>query len=406
MMNLPNIIAASPNLMSRGVITLQNALKNSFRRYAKKHPSYAMLHTPVLAQHLIKILKTNCILLSLSCIFAVYYQPQKALEFGFILANLFCLQLVMFRPRFDNVTAPGMSASNLNKLHWAQFTQWIIGLVLLGNPLHLIAGVGLLVSGMLSQNQRLLSALLLGYMAYGLNELLQTPGKSLDLMTLFISVVFGLITLVLLNGMFKRMCYMQHHQHQALDYYQSMAATDSLTGLLNRRQLDHRLHAEMSRSRRHQIPLSVVMLDIDHFKQLNDQYGHTVGDKILQELSQLLEENIRESDLAARYGGEEFVLVYTQTPLHEAFDSMDRLRRLIANHPFSYAGKPLQVTISAGVTQLMKSHTCVSDLLETADKGLYQAKASGRNQVIKAYAYKPLPEITADTPPLPLQAMG
>jgi len=167
---------------------------------------------------------------------------------------------------------------------------------------------------------------------------------------------------------------------------QSMAATDVLTGLTNRRLFNIRLQEEIARARRHETPLSLALFDLDDFKRLNDFYGHTVGDRILSELGLLIRQNIRESDLPARYGGEEFALILPETREAEAFDLLQRLCAMIAQTVFCLPEYPLTLTISVGVAQLDGRNYTAFELVELADKALYQAKKQGKNQVVKASA--------------------
>jgi diguanylate cyclase (GGDEF)-like protein len=169
--------------------------------------------------------------------------------------------------------------------------------------------------------------------------------------------------------------------NRILDVEKNSASHDALTGLMNRRSLNSVLTREIARSKRNQASLAVAMLDIDHFKQINDVYGHKTGDDVLIELAQLLRQNLRESDVVARYGGEEFALVLPETTCLEALALLDRLRRLVQGHRFTRAGKSLKVTISLGVTQFDLQRHDLTSLLEEADLGLYQSKRSGRNQV-------------------------
>ncbi len=172
---------------------------------------------------------------------------------------------------------------------------------------------------------------------------------------------------------------------------QSLAATDALTGLVNRRQFNHRLHGEIARARRHSSPISLALFDIDDFKKLNDFYGHPVGDRILRELGALVRENIRESDVPARYGGEEFALILPETRQVEAYELLERLRGLIERTVFCLPDNPLTITISVGVAQLdMESHTSF-ELVEQADAALYEAKKQGKNRVV--YGVVPTPKI-------------
>ena len=166
-----------------------------------------------------------------------------------------------------------------------------------------------------------------------------------------------------------------------------MASTDLLTGIESRRQFQSRLKGEISRAHRHQGELSLAMVDIDNFKQINDHYGHPVGDTILSELGAILRRNLRESDVAARYGGEEFALILPETRLFEAVDVLERMRELIAHHAFYYSDSnplnstPLFATVSIGVAQLSSDITTATAFIEKADTALYKAKHNGKNQV-------------------------
>jgi diguanylate cyclase (GGDEF)-like protein len=170
----------------------------------------------------------------------------------------------------------------------------------------------------------------------------------------------------------------------ALNIEKDSASKDALTGLMNRRSLTSVMLREISRSRRTGSPLSVAMLDIDHFKQINDVYGHKAGDDVLVELANVLRHNLRDIDVVARYGGEEFALILPETRCLEALALLDRLRRLVQDHIFVASGKPLRMTISSGVTQFDPRRHDASTLFEEADLGLYESKRGGRNQV-RAY---------------------
>ncbi len=170
---------------------------------------------------------------------------------------------------------------------------------------------------------------------------------------------------------------------------QSMAATDALTGLTNRRQFNNRLHEEVSRARRHETPLSLALFDLDDFKRLNDFYGHPVGDRILKELGKLIRQNIRESDLPARYGGEEFAIILPETREVEADELLERLRLLVAQTVFCLPENPLTITISVGVAQLEPRQHTAFELVELADKALYEAKTQGKNRVVMGSALMP-----------------
>ncbi len=156
-----------------------------------------------------------------------------------------------------------------------------------------------------------------------------------------------------------------------------LAVTDTLTGLHNRRKLDEVLDEELARARRYAIDLSIIMLDIDHFKQVNDTYGHGVGDDVLAALAGLLREHTRDADALARLGGEEFVVACRHTNARDCMTAAEKLREAIAAHDFPGAGR---VTASLGVASFRPDDTAAT-LLARADARLYRAKAGGRNRV-------------------------
>lgn len=163
---------------------------------------------------------------------------------------------------------------------------------------------------------------------------------------------------------------------------QSLAATDGLTGLVNRRQFNHQLDAEIARCKRYRKPLSLALFDIDDFKKINDFYGHPTGDRILKELGQLITQNIRESDIAARYGGEEFALILPETGQIDAYELLERIRAMIERTVFCLPDNPMTATISVGVAQLDLDNAQSYEIIEKADAALYAAKKQGKNQVV------------------------
>ena len=156
---------------------------------------------------------------------------------------------------------------------------------------------------------------------------------------------------------------------------------DPLTGVANRRYFFERAEQEFLRARRYQHPLSVALLDIDHFKQINDQHGHAAGDEVLRHLSHHSRELLRDADLFARIGGEEFSILMPSTNVHGARKLTDRLRQVIADKEVDLDGHRLQVRFSAGVTQLRGEDQSIEDYLRRADEALYRAKQAGRNRV-------------------------
>jgi two-component system, cell cycle response regulator len=162
-----------------------------------------------------------------------------------------------------------------------------------------------------------------------------------------------------------------------------LAQTDPLTMVLNRRALTTRLASELDRARRYEAVLSLLMIDLDHFKSVNDTYGHLVGDDVLRATAALLQQAVRSVDVVARYGGEEFVIVLPETPLSGAVAFAERVRQQIEDHPFrALSGERLRVTASIGVGVFpAEDVSTVDTLLAHADEALYRAKAAGRNQV-------------------------
>jgi diguanylate cyclase (GGDEF)-like protein/PAS domain S-box-containing protein len=157
-----------------------------------------------------------------------------------------------------------------------------------------------------------------------------------------------------------------------------LATTDPLTGCLNRREFFHRLDAIYAAAERHRHPLSGMMVDIDHFKSVNDVHGHAMGDEVLVKVSAAIRETCRESDLVCRYGGEEFCVALPHTDLEEAQQAAERIRLAVAALEFS----DLKVTGSFGVSSLSLGAANLAQLLEQADQSLYVAKRSGRNRVV------------------------
>jgi diguanylate cyclase (GGDEF)-like protein len=162
-----------------------------------------------------------------------------------------------------------------------------------------------------------------------------------------------------------------------------LARTDALTGLANRRTLDEALQKEIARAERENQTLSVIMTDLDHFKSINDNYGHLAGDQVLASAASLLENHSRPYDLAARYGGEEFVLLLPLTSTDEAIEIAERIRIEVAK--IAVPGCPRQITASFGVASWMPGET-PDQFVTRADSALYRAKGSGRNRVEDASA--------------------
>jgi diguanylate cyclase (GGDEF)-like protein len=173
---------------------------------------------------------------------------------------------------------------------------------------------------------------------------------------------------------------------QRLLMYEQMkrlAITDDLTGLWNRRHFMQRLQDEVDRGRRYDQPFSIAMLDIDHFKEINDAHGHPVGDRVLADMGRLLRKLGRSSDLLARYGGEEFVILMPMADSEHAVMAAERLRAAIADHIFPRRKK---LTVSIGLASFPADGTNAAEMLKRADSALYEAKRTGRNRTVAGAA--------------------
>jgi two-component system, cell cycle response regulator len=166
-------------------------------------------------------------------------------------------------------------------------------------------------------------------------------------------------------------------------FLKNLSIRDGLTGLYNHRYFQEVLTTELVRSRRYDKCMSVIMVDVEHFKKYNDTYGHPVGDTLLITLARLILDTLRASDTVARYGGEEFVLILPETQKEGALHVAENLRKRVQDHPFP--GRDTQplggITISLGVAEFPLDGTDGSSIIERADKALYKAKESGRNKV-------------------------
>lgn len=176
----------------------------------------------------------------------------------------------------------------------------------------------------------------------------------------------------------------QRELKNKLQFALENAAHDALTGLFNRRYFERRLREESAHARRHKRPFSIVLLDIDHFKLVNDTYGHEDGDRVLRHLAEVTQAQLREDDIACRYGGEEFVLLLRGTSGQAARVVANRLRAALAGKPITMgaADEPRHVTFSAGVAAADERNAfAVDDIVGRADAALYRAKRAGRNRV-------------------------
>jgi diguanylate cyclase (GGDEF)-like protein len=172
---------------------------------------------------------------------------------------------------------------------------------------------------------------------------------------------------------------LEAHYHEEI---YRLAVVDGLTLAHNRRALNECLDREVTRAARHGRPLSVAVIDIDHFKSVNDRMGHLAGDLALRELCARVRSIIRQDEMLARYGGEEFVVVLPEAGLSGAVRAAERFRAVVEGRPFVFNDKSYPLTVSVGVAALTGEQDTAKNLLERADRNLYEAKRSGRNRVV------------------------
>lgn len=165
------------------------------------------------------------------------------------------------------------------------------------------------------------------------------------------------------------------------DELHRLSTTDGLTGALNRRRFEELAEVERRRSQRSGAPVSVLVLDIDHFKRVNDQFGHAAGDAALRMLAKTCLATLRPSDLFGRWGGEEFVIAMPEARAAGALKAAERLREILAAARFDANGKPRSITVSIGVATLQRDELTIDHAIARADRALYRAKAAGRNRV-------------------------
>jgi diguanylate cyclase (GGDEF)-like protein len=165
---------------------------------------------------------------------------------------------------------------------------------------------------------------------------------------------------------------------------ETMATTDGLTGLLNHRTFQERLSDLLSRAERHGLKLAIILTDIDHFKKVNDTYGHPVGDQVIKRVAKVLESSVRKIDIAARYGGEELAVVLEGADAAGALQLAERIRQDVAKQVMQSEKGPFSVTLSLGIAACPEDGTDKKQLIERADQALYMAKHSGRN---RAFTY-------------------
>jgi diguanylate cyclase (GGDEF)-like protein len=169
-----------------------------------------------------------------------------------------------------------------------------------------------------------------------------------------------------------------------MDKIQQLAITDDLTGLYNRRGLYEIGRLEIERTRRYNIPLAAIVMDIDYFKRVNDKHSHAVGDQVLRSFAKCVQESTRELDIVGRIGGEEFVILLPGSDLRSAHRTAARLQNLVANNTTPSSAGDINITVSQGVSILDTNMQDLNDLVQAADRALYRAKEAGRNRVVSS----------------------
>ncbi|WP_226635710.1 diguanylate cyclase [Novosphingobium profundi] len=235
-------------------------------------------------------------------------------------------------------------------------------------------------------NLRTLSVLSRGPLLAGLEEVVAIHQSVSEVRAQQMErIQWGILAIVLLTLAFEALFIFRPMVRRISEYVGQLldlADHDYLTGMLNRRAFTARAETEIQRARRHDRPMSLLLLDVDHFKQVNDVHGHLAGDEVLFGIAQILDMQGRREDLVGRIGGEEFAILLPETSLSGAIDVADRVREAVAGEPFAAGGKALGVTLSVGVAEVDRtSPRGVVTAMARADQMLYQAKNAGRNCV-------------------------
>ncbi|NVK25129.1 MAG: GGDEF domain-containing protein [Gammaproteobacteria bacterium] len=194
-------------------------------------------------------------------------------------------------------------------------------------------------------------------------------------------LIYSFLTVTFLSALYEYSREQSYnHTLELSKKYQQLANVDPLTQLSNRRDALEILKHEQNRLTRNCESLSVMVCDVDHFKKVNDQFGHNAGDAVLIELSNIFSEVIRHQDKVARWGGEEFLFILPQTSVNNAAVIAEKIRSIVEQHTFSFEEQKIQVTVSIGIDQFRESQN-IDEVISSADQHLYHAKNAGRNQV-------------------------
>lgn len=260
----------------------------------------------------------------------------------------------------------------------------------LSQPLGISAGMPYVVLpllGLLARSSKLIIATAIaGTVLVGIGMWLSPAGLALE--AALINRVMSTALIWVTAGMALRHLYVGNQLQQQL---RDLAATDPLTGLYNRRHVFEVLHRELKRYERYRESLALILIDADHFKQINDRWGHVVGDATLRFIAETCMKSVRETDLVGRFGGEEFVILLPHTTCDEAAVVAERIRLATYNASAKERGDAAKVTLSLGVTEAGPGISTFDDILKSADEALYAAKHAGRDRVATLPGPKPNP---------------
>lgn len=315
---------------------------------------------------------------------------------GWVLAGLIAVSCTAFYAALRSGWNQRFSDPSLTLPQIVAALTWICGAYAITNEGHggtLILFALVLVFGIFNMNaRRARLSTLYAIVAMGgtmlfksVTDPLHYPGKVELMYFVFVVTVMPMISQLAtqLNSMRGRLKEQKRELESAVERIQELATRDELTGLYNRRQITQVLGEHAARSNRGVVKFWVAVLDLDHFKQVNDTWGHHVGDEVLRSFAQMAASVLRETDVIGRWGGEEFLAVMLAVPPHDPHAGLERLRAKLADAQVSESVPHLRITFSAGMAAYGE-HSEVKQAIERADKALYVAKADGRNRTVVA----------------------
>ncbi len=321
------------------------------------------------------------------CSWLGYVDDQTLVIAGGLIVSIILFFYILFRTKLNlkfrdaSLTAPQMLASSLTMVYVMQNAGAARGIFLIVIIMIFVFGVFRLSAREFLQ---ISLVVLFGYCML-VWPLIASENRSSDAS---LAILYGIVLLVVLPWFAMMGAYIGKLRYQLnksiveLESSQAIAVRDDLTGTYNRRYLMGALHKEKNRSDRGGEPFSVCLIDIDHFKKVNDSKGHLAGDQVLRNLTVAVQPDVRTTDYFGRFGGEEFMLILSETSLNGACAYAERLREKIEGLRFTDIDSDMRITVSIGVTQYRPREE-ISTALNRADMALYDAKAQGRNRVVR-----------------------